>query len=184
MKTRSTKGSGGPQEGSFSIKEEWFTSKAGNRLGRRLQSVPGITTVPQLVLCSLCLQHRTLHNSSANSSGQGPGPPPHPAVQETTSICTKNINWINVDVCFNMQEVIYPWYICSWFTHCTATSQAQIPALDPCPPSPLLKLGGCIRQEQNTSWEKRGHCFGFCFFHFPGSPPCKHSTLNTHKMDL
>lgn len=82
-------------------------------------------------------------------------------------------------MCFNLQEVIYPWYICCWFGHCAATSRAQIPALDPCPPSHLLKLGGCIREEKHTPWEERGHCFGFCFFNFPGSAPYKLSTLNT-----
>lgn len=51
------------------------------------------------VVFPLCLQHRTLHISSANSSGQGPGPPPRLTVQETISICTKNINWTNVHVC-------------------------------------------------------------------------------------
>lgn len=116
------------------------------------------------VVFPLRLQHRTLHISSANSSGQGPGPPPHLAVQEIISICTKNINWTNGHVCFNMQEVIYPWYICCWFTDCTATSQAQTPASDPCPPSPSSKLAGCIREEKDTTWEKRGHCFGFYFF--------------------
>lgn len=121
------------------------------------------------VVFPLSLQHHPLlYISSVNSSGQGPGPPPRLAVQ---AIICHLYQEYQLDECacvlLNTRGDISLKPHCHWFTH----PKSSKPSSGPCPPSPLWKLGGCIRKEKNTSWEKRKNCFGFCFFSFPGSPP-------------
>jgi len=45
------------------------------------------------------------------------------------------------------------------------------PCIRSLPSFPSMEIGRLYQRRKEYIMEKRGNCFGFCFFSFPGSPP-------------